>query len=1367
MTGRGDPSDVREPAVAPVARPSRSGVSKELRREAWRHFYLERRDDAVQRVGIDKRAIDAYIADLWKNMRSANRKEYVLNFANLQLQDEADNVPVDEHPRGQSPIPQNSPVTPSKERVVSNGVVEHSSPAIIPNSSGNAQPLRETPAPDLNPRDDDVTLSPKEITTVHTSPNCPAPCLSESVREATNTPSADNTQSNNDGTPEIQPDTLGCLKEADGVSAPKSDGPTAIANDKKLANSSEADENSPRHSSQPANIECLEVENPPKVSENPEWPRKLTSRLCKGAMLTAGKKILRVNDELILEAPQQVRVFTGSRGKRKRGGPAPPPPPSKIVRFSKGGREIGRLSPDIGHVLAPALQSNFVFATCRVVSAPAVARMFAEVILDLSIYMSKEAFDGGENEQVVEAGNDVDDDNGNAKTKGQGVDTKRISIIHLLSSLHLCERPEKADFKLPLSEKEKDGEPGAVSKEDAEAYYRTVAQIDEDDAKSFTPSKHLACTLREYQKVGVNWMISREKNGNMTRMKDPTSSGLVMNPLWKQREFPDGGTFYTNSSTGGLSLNPPTVTAGGPYGGILADEMGLGKTVQCIACIVHDVEEQRSLARPKDNPSKEDEPSVEEVALQSCDGTEEESEDAKNQTETQTQSPYQIGDVSDVGMVPFETEQSQKDIDIGMSDSEKKDADETSSDDVRVKPAPTRKGRKSGAVKKRISPTECSPESEKQSGSSEASQDDDKDDEDWVMSETPKIDKREETKERECSESSEDFEEVKRPQKKARGSVTKTPLKLGSKHKAKTSAMNVLMTSAYGQGVGKGGTLIVCHTSLVMQWMNELQTHVVGNFLRTVAHYGHSRGDEKSICGNVADVVITTYGVLASEFGGDSKGKGNTEAAVGGPIFKVNWRRVILDEAHVIRSRVTNWAKAAYSIKAQHRWCVTGTVINNHVNDVFSLLHFLKLSPWSSWAFWNRGVVANLESKDVNSQKAAMSLVRDIVSAITLRRKKTTKDSSGKVIVQLMKKTVEIVKLIPSAEERDFYSALHTRTKLKFDTFLAQGKVMNNFASVLELLLRLRQACDHPYLVFAAAPSKDSQLLKDKDKLYKTFMEGGSSSQYMATVLKQAESGSLGKDQDCPVCLDVIEDAVAPRECGHPACRNCLLAVLQRGGKCPICRVAISAGSITTLPRKSRFSVDLDSKWRSSAKIDALLSDLGERRQRRNDGKEGIGKSVVFSQFTSMLDLVEHALKKDGFPTLRIDGSVPQAKRADILQQFESEKELNIDCANVLLVSLRAGGVGLNLVAASHAVLLDIHWNPQVDAQAQDRIHRHGQTRDVVIKRYVIKDSVEERLLQVQARKQDIADGALGVASEDDKKQARLSELKLLFDGNP
>lgn len=570
-----------------------------------------------------------------------------------------------------------------------------------------------------------------------------------------------------------------------------------------------------------------------------------------------------------------------------------------------------------------------------------------------------------------------------------------------------------------------------------------------------------------------------------------------------------------------------------------------------------------------------------------------------------------------------------------------------------------------------------------------------------------------------------------------------------------TSAMSLLMTNAKDSCM-VGGTLIVCPTSLVTQWMDELKFHVHPKSLRVLTHYGNYRGDETSICAKFADVVVTSYGVLSSEY--RSSPNDSDSVIREGPLFKLHWRRVILDEAHTIKSRGTRWAKAAYLLKAEKRWCITGTVIHNHINDVFSLIHFLRLEPWSNWRAWTKSIADPLESKDEATRESAMSLVRDILSSIILRRKKSTKDSEGKPIVQMTKKTVEIVSITPSREEQEFYSALHARTKLKFNSFLAQGNVLKNYASVLEMLLRLRQACDHPYLVVKAANSRKEV----KFESYKDFADSCDFDDFMTSKKDNAGKGEkVPVSQECPICLDITDSPVRLSECGHVLCHSCLTEALQDSRACPLCKTPTDwKDPDHTADTKHRTAMKMCS---SSAKIEELIRDLHERHKLRSSHGREVGKTVVFSQFSSMLDIVETALHRARFAFLRIDGTVPQSKRATILRQFGAERELANNACNVLLLTTRTGGVGLNLTSASLAIILDIHWNPQVDAQAEDRIHRHGQTRDVVIKRYIVKDSVEENLLEVQARKEKLAEGALEEAKEGDEKQARLAELQLLF----
>ena len=122
-----------------------------------------------------------------------------------------------------------------------------------------------------------------------------------------------------------------------------------------------------------------------------------------------------------------------------------------------------------------------------------------------------------------------------------------------------------------------------------------------------------------------------------------------------------------------------------------------------------------------------------------------------------------------------------------------------------------------------------------------------------------------------------------------------------------------------------------------------------------------------------------------------------------------------------------------------------------------------------------------------------------------------------------------------------------------------------------------------------------------------------------------------------------------------------------------------------------------------------------------------------------MLDIVEHHLTSKGFKCCTIRGDVPAKKRAETVEAFNSDPK----GPTVLLLSLRAGGVGLNLIGGSNLFLLDMHWNPALEMQAFDRIYRVGQKRDVTIHRFVCKDTVEEKIRVLQESKLSLAKSVL------------------------
>ncbi|RLM78541.1 hypothetical protein C2845_PM12G15810 [Panicum miliaceum] len=474
-----------------------------------------------------------------------------------------------------------------------------------------------------------------------------------------------------------------------------------------------------------------------------------------------------------------------------------------------------------------------------------------------------------------------------------------------------------------------------------------------------------------------------------------------------------------------------------------------------------------------------------------------------------------------------------------------------------------------------------------------------------------------------------------------------------------------------------------------------------------------------------------------------SQWKGSTEH---GALYSVHWFRVVLDEAHMIKSSKSLISLAAAALTADRRWCLTA-VAQARIQDLSTLANVLYLNKVH--IKWNKLVQKPYEEGD----ERGLKLVQSILKPIMLRRTKNSTDNEGRPILNLPPANIEVKYCDLSEAEKDFYEALFRRSKVKFDQFVEQGKVLHNYASILELLLRLRQCCDHPFLVMSRG---DTQEFADVNKLAKRFLRGGNSPvngdssclpsrAFIEEVVQELQKG----EGECPICLEAFEDAVLT-PCAHRLCRECLLSSWRSAtaGLCPVCRKSMSKQDLITAPTDSRFQIDVDKNWVESSKISALLQELEVL---RSSG----AKSIVFSQWTAFLDLLQIPLSRNNFSFARLDGTLNLQQREKVIKEFSEDRGIL-----VLLMSLKAGGVGINLTAASSAFVMDPWWNPAVEEQAVMRIHRIGQTKTVSIKRFIVKGTVEERMEAVQARKQRMISGAL---TDQEVRTARIEELKMLF----
>ncbi|XP_050245209.1 putative SWI/SNF-related matrix-associated actin-dependent regulator of chromatin subfamily A member 3-like 1 [Quercus robur] len=517
-------------------------------------------------------------------------------------------------------------------------------------------------------------------------------------------------------------------------------------------------------------------------------------------------------------------------------------------------------------------------------------------------------------------------------------------------------------------------------------------------------------------------------------------------------------------------------------------------------------------------------------------------------------------------------------------------------------------------------------------------------------------------------------------------------------------------------------TLIVCPPSVFSTWVTQLQEHTWRGKLKVYMYYGERTNDVEEL--KKYDIVLTTYSTLAAEV-----------QRPWSPVSKIEWWRVILDEAHVIKNVNARQSEAVTDLKAKRRWVVTGTPIQNGSFDLFSLMSFLRFEPFSIKSYWQSLVQRPLSQGD----QKGLSRLQVLMATISLRR---TKD---KGLVGLPPKTIEICYVELSKEERELYDNMEGEAKSVFRNYFNAGRQMPNYSAVLSILLRLRQIC----IDLALCPSDLKSLLPDHN------IEDVSNNPEL--LKKMVEVLQEGEDFDCPICMSPPTNIVITR-CAHIFCQACILKTLQRKTCCPLCRRPVQQSDLFTAPPENSDADDAgvsSSKTTASSKVSTLLKLLVESR----DQNPAI-KSVVFSQFRKMLILLEKPLKDAGFKILRLDGSMNAKRRANVIEEFAIPGP---DSPTVLLASLKASGTGINLTAASRVYLLEPWWNPAVEDQAMDRVHRIGQKEDVKIVRLIARNSIEERILELQARKQKLAREAFGGRGPKDRREIGYEDLRVLM----
>ena len=443
-------------------------------------------------------------------------------------------------------------------------------------------------------------------------------------------------------------------------------------------------------------------------------------------------------------------------------------------------------------------------------------------------------------------------------------------------------------------------------------------------------------------------------------------------------------------------------------------------------------------------------------------------------------------------------------------------------------------------------------------------------------------------------------------------------------------------------------------------------------------------------------------------------------------------------------------------IKTDRKLALTGTPYVNSTDDVHCLLSFLGVEPLVDTNIFRRAVTQPM----IEGEGIGLSRLRTALVSVALRRSKTL------VNINLVEKEVKLCAVtFPNDAHKKVYDALFGTFRLAFQAVLRDGEsnALKNCTSVFEKILHMRQSCCSATLV----PLQRREIaLKMWEDLEERGVGKKLSSQEGLTLLETLK-GTFNQEKqlpECSICLLEMEeqDCRILRMCSHVFCGLCISRVVESySGTCPLCRTPFEksdmiekSAATTAVTQEGLIPSTSVSKigFGTAPKILALLEAI--------KGMKSDEKGVIFSQFTSFMDLIGVALNGNGHSFVRINGSMATSKQNESVSSFNTKQGAS---PRFILCSPHVTGTEINLTRGNFAFMMDCWWNRAVENQAIDCIYRIGQERKVIVMRFVMKDSIEERIMTLQEAKHIQANGAIEQFQVGEQRKACLSDLKGLL----
>lgn len=512
-------------------------------------------------------------------------------------------------------------------------------------------------------------------------------------------------------------------------------------------------------------------------------------------------------------------------------------------------------------------------------------------------------------------------------------------------------------------------------------------------------------------------------------------------------------------------------------------------------------------------------------------------------------------------------------------------------------------------------------------------------------------------------------------------------------HQMKLVGIEIIPTKA---------TLVVVPSAQILEnWEAEVETHFMTGALRYMRFHGQRRPQDLQTLTEY-DIVFTTYATLAADHRGQAL------------LYRIAWYRIVLDEAHWIRNSSSKQFKAAEGLHARSRWCLTGTPIQNKLEDLVSLARFLRLPPISSTQSFQTHIMKPLSEPQADSKP-----LRAYMETYCLRR--------SEICLSLPTSNERPILLHLSPAEQTIYDRVMDDTRRQIDDMVSTGAT-GRCTKLFTALLRMRMICNLGTFPLTRAAD-----------LSTTFSHLG-----LSSSLKH----------DCERCSTMDEDTLMLLSTCE-VCPDCKRPLHQRSPS-PLPRATFGPSNSEAEDAGAMFGV-VTNTFEGSTQQEGFSTKLAAVVQNVANTSNSENKAIIFSYWKTTLHVLARLLGQAGVKCLQVDGDASYADRSYRLKAFKENPDVQ-----VLLMTIETGAVGLNLTVANQVHIVEPQWNPSVEEQAIARAVRMGQTREVTVFRYVLQNTVEQNVVRLQKKKSGLAKFTL--AGADQNVTDALQELETVLD---